>query len=196
MILRIDSPGGRRSRLRGALCGGAQAFREEARGRGDGQVAASGGYMTALGADWIVARGNTITGSIGVICSRGSRELLQKLGIQMEQLKSGQLKAEPNPFKPLTERPAPLRRSSGRLRRFIGLVAERRKMPGRACASFRRPRLYRAPGGSRRADRRARRRGKGVAWLETEGSWPRAFPSSYWEPESSSKPNGAGLCRG
>ncbi len=32
-------------------------------------VAASGGYITALAADRIVARGNTITGSIGVIFS-------------------------------------------------------------------------------------------------------------------------------
>ena len=62
-------------------------------------VAASGGYITAIAADYIVARGNTITGSIGVIFSMPEfSKLLATVGITMEELKSGDLKAEPSPY--------------------------------------------------------------------------------------------------
>ena len=67
-------------------------------------VAASGGYITAI-ALTIVARGNTITGSIGVIFSFPEiSKLLDTLGIKMEEIKSGELKAEPSPYKPVSDR--------------------------------------------------------------------------------------------
>ena len=50
-----------------------------------GTVAASGGYLVALAADYIVARSMTITGSIGVISENIEvTELAQKLGIKLE----------------------------------------------------------------------------------------------------------------
>ncbi len=69
VVLRIDSPGG--------TTAGSEAVYEAIRKIGTKKpvvavmdtVAASGGYITALAADRIVARGNTITGSIGVIFS-------------------------------------------------------------------------------------------------------------------------------
>ncbi len=64
-----------------------------------GTVAASGGYAAALGADYIVARGNTITGSIGVIMQWAEvKDLLGKVGVRMEEIKSSPLKAQPSPF--------------------------------------------------------------------------------------------------
>ncbi|MGH6907203.1 MAG: signal peptide peptidase SppA, partial [Aestuariivirga sp.] len=95
-------------------------------------VAASGGYITAIAADHIVARGNTITGSIGVIFSFPEiSKLLATLGIKMEEIKSGELKAEPSPYKPASEK---VRQVSEEMVRdsfawFTGLVAERRKLP-------------------------------------------------------------------
>ncbi|RME28306.1 MAG: signal peptide peptidase SppA, partial [Candidatus Zixiibacteriota bacterium] len=56
-------------------------------------VAASGGYYVACGADRIVANPGTITGSIGVIFQFHTfGELMNKVGIGTETVKSGELK--------------------------------------------------------------------------------------------------------
>lgn len=69
-----------------------------------GTVAASAAYIAGLGTDHIVARGNTITGSIGVIMQWPEvSELLAKVGVKMNEIKSGPLKATPSPFQPLEE---------------------------------------------------------------------------------------------
>ncbi|MGH6820470.1 MAG: signal peptide peptidase SppA, partial [Methylocella sp.] len=131
VILRIDSPGGTTSGSEALY----EAIRKVARDKPVvavmDTVAASGGYITALAADHIVARGNTITGSIGVIFSFPEvSKLLDTLGIRMEEIKSGELKAEPTPYKPVSEK---VRQVSNELVQdsfawFTGLVAERRKL--------------------------------------------------------------------
>src|SRR5262245_22278393 len=69
-----------------------------------GTVAASAAYMAGLGADHIVARANTITGSVGVIMQWPEVSgLLDKLGVKMNELKSGPLKANPSPFQPMDD---------------------------------------------------------------------------------------------
>lgn len=69
-----------------------------------GTVAASAGYIVGLGTDHIVARGNTITGSVGVLAQWPEvSELLAKLGVKFNEVKSGALKAAPNPFEPASE---------------------------------------------------------------------------------------------
>ena len=69
-----------------------------------GTVAASAGYIVGLASDHIVARGNTITGSIGVIVQWPEVvQLLDKVGVKMNEVKSGPLKAAPSPFEPLTD---------------------------------------------------------------------------------------------
>lgn len=131
LIVRIDSPGG-------TVVGSEELYRR-LRALGVripvvavlGQTAASGGYMTALGADWIVAREGTITGSIGVLMqSPDVSRLLEKLGIQMDVLKSSPLKAVPNPFEPLTDegRRAVQGIIDDTHAMFVGMVAERRKL--------------------------------------------------------------------
>lgn len=96
-----------------------------------GTLAASGGYMAALGADRIYAHAGTITGSIGVILqSADVTGLLKKLGIAPEVIKSAPLKAVPNPFEPLTEegRKATRRVVMDMYRFFLNLVEQRRHM--------------------------------------------------------------------
>ena len=131
VIIRIDSPGG--------TTAGAEAIYEKIRKIAKDKpvvavmdtVAASGGYITAIAADYIVARGNTITGSIGVIFSFPEiSKLLDTLGIKMEEIKSGELKAEPSPYKPVSDR---VRAVSNEMVQesfawFTGLVVERRKL--------------------------------------------------------------------
>lgn len=68
-----------------------------------GSVAASGGYLAALGGDYIIAHNGTVTGSIGVIMQMAQvTELAEKLGIKFHNFKSNRLKAAPNPTEELT----------------------------------------------------------------------------------------------
>jgi len=69
-----------------------------------GSVAASGGYYLAVAGEHIFANPGTITGSIGVIMSFPNyRELLGKVGVQTEVVKSGQFKDIGSATRPFTE---------------------------------------------------------------------------------------------
>jgi protease-4 len=69
-----------------------------------GDVAASGGYYIASGADEIVASPYTWTGSIGVIAMLPNFEKAAgKLGVELAVLKTGALKDAGSPFRSLTE---------------------------------------------------------------------------------------------
>ena len=62
-------------------------------------MAASGGYIAALGTDRIYARETSIVGSIGVLMQYPNvTRLLDMVGVKMEEFKSTPLKASPNPF--------------------------------------------------------------------------------------------------
>ena len=64
-----------------------------------GTLATSAGYYIALGADRIFAYDGTITASIGVIFqATDMTALMEKIGIKVEAIKSGAVKASPNPF--------------------------------------------------------------------------------------------------
>jgi protease IV len=64
-------------------------------------LAASGGYITAIAADHIIARDTSLVGSIGVLFQYPNvGDLLQKLGVKVEEIKSSPLKAAPNGFEP------------------------------------------------------------------------------------------------
>ena len=69
-----------------------------------GGIAASGGYYIAIGADTIIANPGTATGSIGVIMTYPViQELMGKLGIVQETIKSGKMKDAGSMFKDLTD---------------------------------------------------------------------------------------------
>ena len=64
-------------------------------------LAASGGYIAAIAADHIVAEETSLVGSIGVLFQFPNvGELLSKVGVSMEEIKSSPLKAAPNGFEP------------------------------------------------------------------------------------------------
>jgi len=136
LIVTIDSPGGTTSGSEGLYL----ALREVARKKPVvavmGTVAASGGYVTAIGADHIIARGNTITGSIGVLMQNTEvSELLKKIGVGIEMITSGPLKGKPSPFEPMDAqgRAAIKILIDDSYRWFVDLVAERRNLtPERA----------------------------------------------------------------
>lgn len=101
IILHVDSPGGSAS--------GAEALQIQLRqAAGDrpvvaviGGLAASGGYIAALASDHILARRNSLVGSIGVIIQYpNAARLLDTLGVKVEEVKSTPLKAAPSGFEP------------------------------------------------------------------------------------------------
>jgi len=64
-------------------------------------LAASGGYITAIAGDYIVAQETSLIGSIGVLFQYPNvGDLLKTLGIKVEEVKSTPLKASPNGFEP------------------------------------------------------------------------------------------------
>ena len=69
-----------------------------------GDVAASGGYYIACGADSIFADANTITGSIGVfsVIPNAEKFLKNKLGITFDRVKTGQFADAPSATRALT----------------------------------------------------------------------------------------------
>ena len=97
-----------------------------------GTLGASAGYMTAIAADRVFARETSLTGSIGVLFQTAEfSQLLGKLGVTAESIASGPLKDQPSPIKPLSaEGRAELQRLVMETYQwFVGLVAERRKLP-------------------------------------------------------------------
>lgn len=132
VILRIDSPGG--------TTVGGEAIYESIRRLAErkpvvalmGETAASGAYIAALAADHIVARGNTLTASIGVIYTAPNFDAaLDSLGVDVLEVRSGALKAAPSPFAPTN--PETLAYLEGLIDEthlwFRDLVAERRQLP-------------------------------------------------------------------
>ena len=110
-----------------------------------GTIATSAAYIAGLASDQIIARGNTITGSVGVIFQWAEvSELLGKLGVKMNEIKSGPLKAEPSPFHPLEPagRETTERMVAESMRWFRGLVAERRKVDTAAIPGLEQGRIF------------------------------------------------------
>ncbi|MBB6486463.1 signal peptide peptidase SppA [Rhizobium lusitanum] len=95
-------------------------------------VAASAGYMIAVAGDNIVAGDTSITGSIGVIFQYPQlKDLLDKVGVSLDEIKSTPLKAEPSPFHPASEDAKNMIRNMvmDSYGWFVDLVADRRKLP-------------------------------------------------------------------
>jgi len=101
VIVHVDSPGG-------TTAGSEQLFDALGRVRAKKPVAivvdslaASGAYITALSGDYIVAKQTSLVGSIGVLFEFPNfTDLLDKVGVKVEAIKSSPLKAAPSGFEP------------------------------------------------------------------------------------------------
>jgi protease-4 len=133
LVVRVDSPGGSvtgSERIRRAI----QSVRDRRIPVviSFGNVAASGGYWIATAGDAIFAEPSTITGSIGVFGVLPSFEgTLQRLGIGVDGVRTTPLSGEPDLLRgPSDEADRLLQMSvEATYRRFLGLVAQARKMP-------------------------------------------------------------------
>lgn len=101
VIVQVDSPGG--------TTAGAEQLYDALRLVADkkptvvvvGGLAASGGYIAAMSADHIVSQDTSLVGSIGVLFQYPNvADLLGKIGVKVEEIKSSPLKASPNGFEP------------------------------------------------------------------------------------------------
>ena len=187
VLLFINSPGGTTT--------GGEALFEAIRGVAAkkpvvaqfGTVATSAAYIAGLATDRIVARGNTITGSVGVIFQWADvSELLGKLGVKMNEVKSGPLKANPSPFQPADEagRQTAQQMVAESMRWFVDLVASRRGINTADVPGLREGRVFSGRealeyklvdqiGGEREAQ----------AWLEEKRGVSKGLKIVDWKPK-------------
>ncbi len=149
-----------------------------------GTMAASGAYIAALGADRIVAHGNSLVGSIGVLIEYPNfARLLNTVGVDFEAVKSSPLKAAPNGLEPTSpEAKAALAALvADSYAWFKDLVRERRGMSDAELAAVSDGRVFSgrqavplklidALGGEREA----------VAWLEQTKGVAKDLPIRDW----------------
>ena len=131
IILRVNSPGG--------AVGPSQEIYREVRKTIEkkkviaslGSIAASGGYYISSAANKIVANPGTLTGSIGVLMEFVRlQELMEKIGVDMEVLKSGEFKDIGSPYRKLTDRDKELIQElvSETKNQFVEAVAQGRNL--------------------------------------------------------------------
>ncbi len=134
LVVRLETPGG-------AVAASQEIYRKLAYLRDEvgvpvvasmGNVAASGGYYVALGADTIVANPGTITGSIGVLMVLPEYyELFDKIGVGYNVIKSGKFKDAGSPYREMTaeERAYLQDFINDGYRQFVEAVAQERGLP-------------------------------------------------------------------
>jgi protease-4 len=187
VIVDIDSPGGTTT--------GGEAMYDAVRRLAEkkpvvavcGTLATSAAYIVALATDRIFVYGNTITGSVGVIFEWADvTQLLHTLGIKVEQVKSGSLKAVPNPFEPTDEKGRALSEEMVQEAKvwFVDLVAQRRAIDPQSVPGLTEGRIY----SGRQAvtlklvdtigDEKA-----AVAWLQSERKVAKGLRIVDWKPQ-------------
>ncbi len=130
IVLRIDSPGG--SALASDLIWHETQVIDKPIVASMGDVAGSGGYYIAMGADKIIATPGTITGSIGVVGGKlAVQGLYKKLGITTETIERGRNSGLFNSSGPFTESERVVVRAMmvDAYDQFTSKAAEGRKMP-------------------------------------------------------------------
>jgi protease-4 len=145
VVLRVDSPGGdtyasnvmwREVKKTAAVKPVIASFSD---------VAASGGYYLAMGADSLVAQPGTLTGSIGVLGGKFNLAgLYAKLGMTVEVISRGENAQFFSPVRNFTpaEREKYLAQLWEDYRQFVGIVAENRRQPEEEVEQLARGRVW------------------------------------------------------
>jgi protease IV len=149
-------------------------------------MAASGAYIAALGTDHIIAQGNSLVGSIGVLFQFPNfAKLLDTVGVQVESVKSSPLKAAPSGVEPTSPeaRAALAALVSDAYDWFKNLVKTRRAMSDAELAAVSDGRVFSGRQGIKLklideiGDERSAQ-----SWLEHEKNIPHV-PIRDWEPK-------------
>lgn len=132
IVLRLESPGGDGSASAEIWRAVREARRRKPVVASMGDVAASGAYLVAAGADLVVAEPSTLTGSIGVFALKADLSgLLAKLGVALASDQRGRRARIDSAVKPWTpdERRALERQLGWFYQQFVDIVAEGRALP-------------------------------------------------------------------
>lgn len=132
VVIRLDSPGG-------GVAASQEIFEEIGKLRDEGKivvasmgsVAASGALYIACAVDTVVANPGTLTGSIGVIFQFPVFEgLMDKVGIRLETVRSGEFKDIGNPGRSITPREEEMLQAviDDTYEQFVDVVAEGRRL--------------------------------------------------------------------
>jgi protease IV len=162
-----------------------------------GTVAASAAYITGLATDYIVARGNTITGSVGVIVQWPEVSgLLDKVGVKMNEIKSGPLKATPSPYAPIDERSRKITEEmiAESQAWFVGLVEKRRGITASTVPGLLEGRVFSGRDAVRlKLVDEIGAEPEAVRWLEDKRQVAKGLKIVDWKPRSDAQlPFGAG----
>ena len=155
-----------------------------------GTLATSAAYIVALASDRIFVYGNTITGSVGVLFQWADvTELLHTLGIKVEEVKSGPLKAVPSPFEPTDEKTREMTAEMVQDAKlwFFGLVEKRRNIVPELIPGLTDGRIY--SGRQAVAFKLVDQIGDekvAIDWLTKERKVPKGLKVIDWKPESES----------
>ena len=133
VVLRVNSPGGTvtASDLMYEIVNDFRAKSKKPVVASMQEVAASGGYYVSCGADRIIAHPTSVVGSIGTIFSTFEfAELMEKVGVRNEAIKSGPLKDMGSPFKALSENEREVMQGmvNDYYARFVDVVKTRRNI--------------------------------------------------------------------
>jgi protease-4 len=195
-IVTIESPGG--------TVTGAEALYEAIRKLSakmptvaviDG-MAASGGYIAAIGTDHLLARETSLVGSIGVLFQYPDIvRMLDTIGVKVESIKSSPLKAAPSPIESATpeSRAAIAALVSANFEWFKALVKDRRQMDETRLADVSDGRVFTGKQGVALGlvDELGSEE-QAVAWLEKERHVPKGLPVREWRPHGLAERFGLG----
>lgn len=155
-----------------------------------GTVGASAGYMLALAADQIFAHYNTVTGSIGVLFQYAHFEkMLDTLGISVDAVRSGALKATPSLESPPSEETKAMLKTlvDDTFSWFLDLVRTRRKLSRSVIEKLSLGGIY--------TGHQAHQMGlidalgdetQAVFWIESQLKSPQKLPVLDWQPPRNS----------
>lgn len=144
VVLDIDSPGGSvvaASQIYDAL----RSLHKPIVALYSGELAASGGLYVSMAADKIVSYPETLTGSIGVIAQFVDvSQLMQKYGVSVNTIKSGQYKDIGSYSRPMTDAERTMLQGliNESYNRFVEIIASSRHMSTEKVKTFADGRIY------------------------------------------------------
>lgn len=186
VLVTIDSPGGSTTGAEAVYEGLRRMSAKKPTVAVIGGMAASGGYIAAIGTDRIVARETALVGSIGVLVQYPNLvKLLDSVGVKMESVKSSPLKAAPSPLEETTPEARDALRSlvADSFDWFKRLVRERRGYNDRELAAVADGRVHtgRQAMGLKLIDQLGGER-EAIAWLVSEKKVQADLPVRDREP--------------
>ncbi len=190
LVVHINSPGGTTTGSEELYLGLRAIAAEKPVVAIIGTLGASGGYIAAIGADHILARETSLTGSIGVILQTAEFSgLMEKVGITTEKITSGKMKGEPSANGPIKDdvRVVFQELIDDTHQWFVGLVKERRDLSDAKLSEIADGRVF--------TGRQAKENGlidafggeaAAISWLAAEKSIDREIPvqNVYWGREA------------